>query len=260
MKFDGQLPEAYDSLFRPLLFDPYARWFADRMRLPSGARVLEIAAGTGALSEAILRWLPPDGKLMVTDLHSGMLKIAREEMRHDLRASFEVANAQELPFPDESFDLVVCQFGYMFFPDKRLACHEAHRVLARGGAFQFLVWNSVEQNEIVAVIRDAMASVLGEAPKGFSVPHLFGDRETIEGDLRASAFSEVNFEDVVLPTRSTPLKATRAFCRGTPTAMVLKEMGDETLAAVEEAVERRVGERFGVEFETDLSALFVDAR
>src|SRR5438093_3635799 len=136
-KFVGSIPEKYDKHLGPFLFEPYAADFVRRVVFPKGCRVLELACGTGILTRKILESLPGDGWLTATDLNEPMLAHVRGRLKSDPRLEWRTADASKLPFPDDSFHRVVCQFGVMFFPDKLVALQEARRVLKPGGEFAF---------------------------------------------------------------------------------------------------------------------------
>ena len=116
--FVGDIPSHYDGGLGPNIFHDYG----DRLAaLCSGAdvqNVLELAAGTGIVSRKLRDQLPADASLLVTDLNAPMLDVAKGKFSSGENVQFQVANAMELPFEDEAFDLMACQFGVMFFPDK----------------------------------------------------------------------------------------------------------------------------------------------
>ena len=142
--FSGSIPAIYDRFMVPLIFAPYAEEVARRAKSIMPGHVLETAAGTGVVTEALHRALP-DAEIIATDLNEPMIEQAARRVRSDA-VSFEVADAQELRFADESFDLVVCQFGVMFFPDKVRGNAEARRVLRDGGRYLLVIWDKVERN------------------------------------------------------------------------------------------------------------------
>ena len=118
------------------------------------ARVLETAAGTGIVTRALLRALPGSVAIVATDLNQPMVDHAAAQVSSS-RVTWQKADAQSLPFPDGAFDAVVCQFGVMFFPDRRQAYREARRVLKPGGRFIFNVWDKLEYNEFAALVTAA---------------------------------------------------------------------------------------------------------
>jgi len=130
--FAGSIPALYDQYLGPLIFEPYANDLARRLSDLGDGSVLEIAAGTGVVTRALMKTLPPAVSLVATDLNQAMLDVAAVKDAAS-RASWQQADAQALPFPEAAFAAVVCQFGAMFFPDKPKAYREARRVLKPGG-------------------------------------------------------------------------------------------------------------------------------
>ena len=128
--FKHSTPALYDRYMGPLLFEPYAKVVAERAAVLQPQRILETAAGTGILTRALHGALPR-AQIVATDLNAVMLDVAAQRLS-TARVSFQPADAQNLPFADASFDLVVCQFGVMFFPNKVRAHAEAWRVLRSG--------------------------------------------------------------------------------------------------------------------------------
>src|SRR5262249_55934543 len=138
--FAGTLAEFYDRYLVPRNFAPYAEVVADRAKALLPRRVLETAAGTGVVTEALARVLPSEVTITATDLNEPMIE--RGKVRPEMgRVHWQQADAMKLPFLDGVFDLIVCQFGVMFFPDKRASFNEAFRVLAPGGTYLFVLWD-----------------------------------------------------------------------------------------------------------------------
>src|SRR5262249_8372511 len=136
--FAGSIPEFYDTYMVPVFFEPYAADLAARLAGRPLARVLETAAGTGVVTRALATTLPESVSIVATDLNQPMLDYA--SARGTTRAvEWRQADAMDLPFPNGTFDAVVCQFGVMFLPDKARAYAEARRVLRPGGVFLFNV-------------------------------------------------------------------------------------------------------------------------
>src|SRR5689334_12263185 len=135
--FAGSIPENYDRYMVPLIFEPYAADLAQRAAAFSPQAVLEIAAGTGVVTRALAPKLSPGANYVATDLNQPMLDHAASRQARDRRITWRQADAMALPFEDGTFDLVCCQFGVMFFPDRVAAYREAKRVLKPGGHFLF---------------------------------------------------------------------------------------------------------------------------
>jgi ubiquinone/menaquinone biosynthesis C-methylase UbiE len=185
--FTGSVPTIYDRCLGPLKFEPYARDLARRVAALEPRRILETAAGTGIVTAAIHYQLP-DAEIVATDLNPDMLEVAaaKADAPHLI---FRKADAQRLPFPDASFDAIVCQFGVMFFPDRVGAYREARRVLRPEGRFMFNVWNRLDDNPVSAKAVAVLASLFPDDPPEFlqRTPFGYHDPAQIEADLAPPA-------------------------------------------------------------------------
>ena len=217
--FAGSIPEVYDEYLVPLIFEPYAEDLARRTRSLDPANVLEIAAGSGVVSRAVAAVLDSSAQFVVTDLSPPMLDRAASVQDDPGRVEWQPADAMDLPFEDESFDLVLCQFGAMFFPDRVQAYQEAHRVLRQGGAFIFNMWDRIEENDFAYEVTRALADVFPDDPPGFLLrtPHGHYDPATYRSELQTAGFSRVTVEPLdvgsVAPSPAIPAVA---YCQGTP--------------------------------------------
>jgi ubiquinone/menaquinone biosynthesis C-methylase UbiE len=244
--FVGSIPALYDLHLGPLLFEPYAADIAARARTEPPRRVLEIAAGTGIVTRALHDALP-DAEIVATDLNEAMIAHGRQRLG-SARVSWRQADAMALPFADGEFDLVVCQFGVMFFPDRARAFREAWRVLRPGGRSMLSVWASLEHNLVPQLVARAVAAAFPDDPPQFleRTPYGHGDAAVTEAELRAAGFSQVGAE-VVERTSRAPSAATPAigFCQGTPVRMEIEARDASRLSDVTEAATRAVAQRFG---------------
>ena len=156
--FAGSIPKFYDKYLVPLIFEPYAKDLAQRLGSMKVSRVLEIAAGTGVVTRAMASL--PNGKfsIVATDLNQAMLDEAAA-LGTARPVQWQQADAMALPFSDDEFDAVVCQFGAMFFPDKGKAFGEARRVLKPGGVFLFNIWDRISENEFADVVTTAVGAL-----------------------------------------------------------------------------------------------------
>src|SRR6185295_6929757 len=132
---------------------------ASRAASPAPRAVLEIAAGSGVVTRALAPKLSPDARYIATDLNQPMLDYAATRQKQDNRVTWRQADAQALPFEDATFDLVCCQFGAMFFPDRPSAYREARRVLKPGGCFLFSAWDRIEENVFADDVTNALAGL-----------------------------------------------------------------------------------------------------
>lgn len=251
------MPEIYDRALVPAIFAPFAAHLADLAAALHPQRVLELAAGTGALTAALLRVLP-GADLTATDLNPAMTSWAAERIDG---VTWRQADAQRLDFPDAAFDLVLCQFGVMFFPAKPAAFAEAARVLRPGGMMLFAVWDSVGASPFAAALVDSVATVLPEDPPDFvaRIPHGYADPEQIMTDLQAGGLAQVSIERVVLRgTAPSARSLAEGFCFGTPLRFALQERG--SLDELAEAVGQHMTARLGTgSVAGDLAAFVVSA-
>ena len=162
--FAGSIPEIYDRYLVPLIFDSNALDLASRLAEANPLDVLETAAGTGVLTRAIASRLPADARIVATDLNQPMLDCAKARQSQDGQIEWKQADALALPFENQSFDVLACQFGVMFFPDKVQGYLEAWRVLKPGGRFLFNVWDRISENEFADTVTEALAAVFRIIP------------------------------------------------------------------------------------------------
>jgi ubiquinone/menaquinone biosynthesis C-methylase UbiE len=195
--FAGSVPANYDQYLGPVLFEPYALDIVARLNKSELKNVLELACGTGRVTRHLANVVPAGGKLVATDLNGDMINVARTIIT-DPKVQWLVVDAQELPFGDEAFDHIICQFGVMFFPDKAKAFAEAHRVLQTNGKFIFNVWDSLEYNANSAALRSTMENIMGaDAPDFLSKgPFSFYDRHHIKNLLEGAGFKDINLNIV----------------------------------------------------------------
>lgn len=241
LRFSGSVPDNYDRLMVPMLFRPYAEELALRARGFAPARILETAAGTGAVTEA-LGMAVPNAEIVATDLNQPMLDVAAARLRSP-RIAFAAADAQQLPFESNGFDLVVCQFGAMFFPDRVRAYAEARRLLRDGGHYLLAIWDAIERNPLTAAAQQALVDCFPEDPPLFMREGPFGyhDPLRIESDLHDAGFDTVEIETVELRSRSPSAHdAATALFYGSPMGVEVEEResgsGERVFAAVEQAL------------------------
>jgi ubiquinone/menaquinone biosynthesis C-methylase UbiE len=244
--FAGSIPDAYDRYLRPLLFEPYAIDLATRIPIRPGLKVLELACGTGILTRALLGMLPGDATIIATDLSEQMLAVAQQQVSPDERLAWQPADAMSLPFDAETFDVIACQFGIMFFPDKDVALGQMRRVLKAGGTLLFNTWDSLERNEIARIAHHTLARTYPEnLPRFLDTPFGFHDVETITARVRAAGFQQVHVDTIAHDGHSPSAdEAARGFVAGTPIAAHLAQIGESLDAAVD-AVSDAVKARFG---------------
>jgi SAM-dependent methyltransferase len=252
------MPGTYDRCLGPALFEPFAGHLAAVAATLSPQHVLELAAGTGIATRQLVNALPA-AQLTATDLNPAMVSWAAE---HVGGVTWRQADAQHLDFPDASFDLVVCQFGVMFFPDKAAAFAEVARVLQPGGTMLFAVWDVVQASRFPAALVDSLTEVFPADPPSFVVriPHGYADLQRIEADLRAGGLRPDTIERVALRGHAgSAAILTQGFCEGTPLRFALEQRGqlDQLTRRIAKHMTEKLGEGL---IEGDSAAIIVTAR
>jgi ubiquinone/menaquinone biosynthesis C-methylase UbiE len=245
--FAGSIPAIYDRYLGPLIFEPYAIDLAARLADLAAGRVLETAAGTGIVSRALARTLPAAVTIIATDLNQPMLDFAAQQAGTE-RITWRQADALRLPFEDESFDALVCQFGVMFFPDKHAAYREALRILKPGGRFVFNAWDRIEENEFPDVVTEALAELFPQDPPRFLVrtPHGYHDVAKIRDDVGAAGFVQLKIETIARRSRAPSHRDPAiGFCQGTPLRGEIEARGKDRLGEATDAAAAALASRFG---------------
>lgn len=233
VRFSGSVPANYEQYLVPLLFRPYAELLAVRAQAFEPRDILETAAGTGVVTDALARALP-DSSIVATDLNQAMLDVAGIRVTSP-NVSFRPADAVELPFDTASFDLVVCQFGVMFYPDKVRGGFEARRVLRDGGHYLFAVWDRIDRNGLNQLANESLRGQFPDNPPRFMErgPFSYYEPEWIERDLRAAGFDKIELETVKLTSRSPSAEeGVRGLVYGSPMGVELAEYGAGALDQV----------------------------
>ena len=246
--FSGSIPKLYETYLVPLIFEPYAVDLANRLASRSLARVLEIAAGTGVVTRNLASALPESVSIVATDLNQPMLDLA-SAIGTKRPVEWRQADAMQLPFPEATFDAVVCQFGAMFFPEKSKAFSQAHRVLRPGGVFIFNVWDRIEENEFADTVTTALESLFPKDPPRFlaRTPHGYCDRAAIERDVARSEFAAPpQFATVAARSRAeSPRVPAVAYCQGTPLRNEIEARDASRLGEATDLAAEAIAQRFG---------------
>lgn len=243
----GDTAAHYDQFFGPLFFEPYAIEVANRIDPTLVAVALEIAAGTGRVTRHIRERIPASAKLIASDISEDMLGEAKKKLSH-LDIEWQHIDAQQLPFGDNSIDLVVCCFGYMFVPDKSKAFAEAYRILRPGGMFLFTTWDRLAQNA-ASFTSWSIAEEYLEAPlpESYNLATSMSDETVIEQLLQGAGFSKRTIEKVKLV--SVCPSAKEAACGlaegGGLIYQEIKRRNPAWIAEIKMKVEKELAEKFG---------------
>ena len=233
VRFSGSVPANYEQYMVPLLFRPYAEDLVARARQWQPQRILETACGTGVVTDLLAQALP-EAEIVATDLNQAMLDVAASRVDAP-NLSFRQADALDLPFADGGFDLMVCQFGVMFYPDKVQGNREARRLLRSGGRYLIAIWDRIERQGLSNLAFESMAQLFPDNVPMFMKrgPFSYYEPEWIERDLRAAGFEEIEIETVEAVSRSpSAADGARGLVYGSPMGVELEDYGPGALDAV----------------------------
>ena len=258
--FSGTIPENYDRYLGPYIFEPYAAEMAARVGADGPRRLLEIACGTGRVTVRLLEALPA-AEVTATDINPDMLVVARLRVG-DSAVRWEQADAERLPYAENSFDAVVCQFGLMFVPDKALALREAYRVLRPGGRLYLSTWDSLENNPAFLLANEIVTAYFPEEPpRFFLLPFSLFDDEQLSDWAREAGFDEITVSRVSTNGESASAgDAARGMLEGSPIHTYIVDRNPALLPAIYAALTSALARHYGATpLISSMQALFVDA-
>jgi ubiquinone/menaquinone biosynthesis C-methylase UbiE len=259
--FEEGVAEFYDSLLVPILFEPYASEMAIVAERLKPGSVLEVAAGTGALTRALRVTLDPATEIVATDLSQAMIDVGAPSLTMS-RTHWMHADAQNLPFASSMFDLVVCQFGVMFFPDKLKAYDEAKRVLRSGGRFLFTTWDSLPANDFARCVDECLASLFPSNPPDFlrNLSYSYFDIASIKAQMSWAGFDAISCDRIELTSVAAAHDIAAAFCQGTPLREEIESRAPARISEIVDEVAERMESRYGVRPCGGMSAFVVVGR
>jgi SAM-dependent methyltransferase len=257
--FTHAMSERYEKLLGPVLFIPMAPFTAEAVAATDPEAVLETAAGTGIVTRLLADRLP-SSQIVATDLSQPMIDYgATVAPQPNIR--WQQADAQDLPFDDDTFDVAACQFGAMFFPDRVRAYREAHRVLRPGGRYVLGIWDDLAHNDITRVAASGSEPFVGGRPTfAERVPHGYADVDQIRADLAAAGFAHVDVTTATARPQTSASSFARGIGLGTPQLADYAGDKDEVLAAMSDRLLAELGTGDGDTVEGTSQALIVEAR
>jgi SAM-dependent methyltransferase len=260
-EFSGSMPEHYDSILGPAQFESFAADLVRRLPVRPRGDVLELACGTGILTQRLRDRIDSNFRLVATDVSDAMLAYARNKVKGKI--DWRIADMQALPFKENTFGLVVCGFGVMFLPDKKKVFGEARRVLMEGSTLVFNCWDSLEVNRQGKAANDVMEALFPNDPEMQfpRVPYSYFDETAIRGDLDAARFGDVRIEHVKIEIKAPSARAyATGQVRGTPRGALIEKRGVKPDEAIEK-IAAALAELGGSEpFRCDGHALVVQAK
>jgi ubiquinone/menaquinone biosynthesis C-methylase UbiE len=244
--FSGAIPKHYDQFSGPMFFEPYAIEVSNRIDPSSVIVALELASGTGRVTRHLRNVLPASAKLIASDISTDMLAVAKEKLKEE-NIEWQLIDAQKLPFEDNSIDLIVCCFGYMFVPDKTRAFAEAFRVLKPGRTLLFTTWDRLELIAASYVYRKIAKEYLSDPlPASYDLPFSMHNEVEIHEQLQNAGFSRIAIKKVTgLSISPTSKDAAEGLTHG---GVIYNEIMKRNPAWIEEIktlVEKELNEKYG---------------
>jgi SAM-dependent methyltransferase len=191
--------QVYEEFFVPALFAEPAARIVEATRLEPGQHVLDVACGTGVLARAALAKVAPGGLVAGLDRNQGMLEVAKA---HAAGIAWRCAQAEHMPYDDRQFDVVLCQFGLMFFDDRRAALQEMWRVLKPGGVLGIAVWDLLERSPGYAAMTALLDELFGaEVANALRVPFALGSQSTFRALLAEAQIGDAEIGTLAIRAR-----------------------------------------------------------
>lgn len=236
----GKAPEVYERHLVPAIFGSWAPLLMEQAALRPGQRVLDVACGTGVVARLAAPQVGPTGQVVGVDLNRGMLEVARSlPPPMGAPVDWREGDAGALPFANAFFDIVFCQLGLQYFPDRRQAVREMHRVLKSSGHLVALVWRAlVHSPGFVALVAALERHVSPAAGAVMQTPFVFGDEtEELRTLLIGAGFVTVRIRSDVRMVRFASTEAlVHHQVEGSPLADHVAQVND----AAREALVREV--------------------
>ncbi len=224
---DSSVANAYDTVLVPTLFDPWAEALAEQFQPWEARKVLDLASGTGIVAQKLSKLVGPDGRVTAADINPPMLAFAKDRCKDSTPAvEFVESPAAPLNLPDASFDIVVCQQGFQFFPDSKTAAEEIYRVLKANGQVVITTWCPVSECDFFGAFCEAF-DLVGEIELAEMMRVPF---DLLDGNDLPAIFTAAGFENIELKKQSIDLlikggdQAIIEMAYATPVGPKLKEL------------------------------------
>ncbi len=231
--YGGELSVNYERFFVPAIGAPLATDLVRFAALQVGDRVLDVACGTGVVARLASQQVGATGTVAGLDVNPGMLAVARSATPSGMAIEWHEASAEAMPLPDRSFDIVLCQMGLQFMPDKHAALREMRRVLVRGG--RLIINLPGPTPRLFAIMGEALERHLGAESAGFvNLVFSLHDTAEIQNLVSGSGFHDVSVQS---DTKSLRLPAPKEFLwqyvHSTPLAGAVAQLDDDRRSSLE---------------------------
>jgi ubiquinone/menaquinone biosynthesis C-methylase UbiE len=244
-QFVGSVPENYEQYLVSSIFAPWADPLVNLADLQPSQRVLDIACGTGIVARTAARRLGSDGSVIGLDLSAPMLAIARSAAATEgVSIEWREGSAVQLPFVDEEFDVVFCQQGLQFFPDRSASLREMHRVLVRTGKLVLSVWREIEKSPGFLALAEGLARHLSR-DAGMSMtsgPFSLSNAEELRKLVADAGFRDINVHpEVKILHYPSSNEFVLRYAAGSPLAAVVAGVDETARSALLTEVADRLG-------------------
>jgi SAM-dependent methyltransferase len=240
----GSVAGAYDEIYLPRIFIPWARLLLERAALRPGEAVLDIATGPGTVARLAAEQLGPKGRVVGADLSEAMIAIAKAKPPSAGAATIEylVSPAAPLTVEDGGFDVVTCQQGLQFFPDRAAAIREMHRALKPGGRVVAAVWREIALQPYFAAMDGALRECLpADQAEPYGAPFRWPRGVKVEAAFRDGRFTNVSVVEVRQPlTFEGGVAQAISALAASPIATTIAKLDAHTRARLLSAAERRL--------------------
>ena len=234
---------AYERYLAPAIFTPWAQDLIELAAPTLGERVLDIACGTGVVARAVGSRVGAEGKVVGLDLNGGMLEVARSlPWTAPAPVEWREANALDLPFEDGSFDLVLCQQGLQFFPDRIAALRHMRRVLTPGGRLALSVWRPIHYSPGFESLHNALTRRVGP-DAGILGPFALGDAEELRSLVGGAGFPDIRLRQAAkILEFPSPEEFVWRYVAATPLATIVAHIDGGVRGAIADDVAKDLKE------------------
>ena len=233
---DENPEELFERYLVPAKFGPWAEDLVELAGPQPGERVLDVACGTGVVTRLVAPLVGATGKVVGQDLNAGRIAVARSlSSVPGVTIEWQESDVSALPIPDATFDLVCCQQGLQFFPDRLAALGEMSRVLVSGGRLAFSVWRSIEHQPGVLAMAKALQRRVGAEASAFRrSPFALGEAEAIDTPMTEAGFRDIVIRPTVKMIRFPSAEAftARYISSVAPLARMVSEVDDSARTAL----------------------------
>jgi SAM-dependent methyltransferase len=246
LSFGGKIPQNYEDFLGPFLFEPYALDLVARLDLAGGHKILELACGSGRVTRHLSDKMPKGADFTASDLNADMINVAQNKVKAD-NVKWLVADMLAIPFEDNTFDLIVCQFGIMLVPNHLKALSEIFRVLKNNGKVIFSTWADLADNELWSISDKVLHTYLAKSTiQSNPGPFSMADQYAVIDLLNQVGFNAASATLVKTKAEiETAGMAAYGFIHGLPVSSFIQQENPGLLSDIIKAFEKQLIDKLG---------------